>query len=99
MAIIALCCPNLRELTFSSNCEFDFIGGFGDLNNDVDDEEYDRGQRFLQMAKEASEIMTSFSNLETVSFQSPCNRLYLSFVLTRCPRWVQFEFGAKQGNG
>ena len=38
LAIIAVCCPNLKELTFS-NCDFDFITGRGgeDLNTRSDD--------------------------------------------------------------
>ena len=95
LAIIAMCCPNLKELTFS-NCEFDFVGGRGS-DFDTSDQEYDRVQQFIQMARDASQIMTTFSSLESVSFLSPCNRLYLSFVLTRCPKIKHIRLGTQTG--
>ena len=64
---------------------------------DTSEDEYDRYQRFVQKARDARQIMTSFPSLESVSFMSPCNRLYLSFVLTRCPKIKHIRLGTQTG--
>ena len=53
----------------------------GDPNSD---DEYDRRQAFLAMAKEAFEHMRNFDKIENVSILSPCSTIHLKMLLSHC---------------
>ena len=63
---------------------------FGDPNSD---EEYERRQAFIQMAKDAYEMIQTFPNLESFSVTSFASNLYLVFILSRCPALKVISIG------
>ena len=92
-AQMSLYCQNLKNLTLY-NCDIvDYQVG----ENPNSDEEYDRRQNYINMAKEAHEIVQNFQELEMISITSPVNSLYLVFILSRCPKLRAVNIGSNNG--
>ena len=77
-----------------NNCDLVDYHSSGDPNSD---DEYDRRQSYLNMAKEAYEIVEPFESLEHISITSHASSLYLVFILGRAKRLKSIEIGPNNG--
>ena len=69
-----------------NHCDMSDFKSLGDPNSD---QEYDRRQAFLAMAREAFERVENMSKVETVSILSNCSPIHLKMLLSHCPRVKQ----------
>ena len=65
------------------------MSDFKSLGDPNSDQEYDRRQAFLAMAREAFERVENMSKVETVSILSNCSPIHLKMLLSHCPRVKQ----------
>lgn len=81
LAYVSILCPNLTSLDL---CTCDLVE-FKIHGNPNSDEEYERRQKYLQMAQEAHQLVTDFQFLEEITIKSKCRPMQLSFLLSKCP--------------
>ncbi len=91
LALLSLHCKKLENLTLN-NCELVDYKPVGDVNSDA---EYERREAYINMAKEAHEIVLEFSNLTAFTVSSTITSLYFVFVLKRAPHIKVINIGPK----
>ena len=92
-AMMTVHCHNLKNLTLN-NCDIEDFKPGDDPNSD---QEYEKREAYINMAREAHEIVQEFRSLETINITSPVNSLYLVFILSRCPRMKAINLGSING--
>ncbi len=90
-ALISQYCPRLKVLALS-NCD---LGEFRLSNNDDpnSDENYERRQAFIRMARNAQATIVDFAELTELSLYSRCRSTYLVFLLGHCPNLETLRLG------
>ena len=92
-ATMTVHCHSLKNLTLN-NCDIEDFRPGDDPNSD---QEYEKREAYINMAKEAHEIVQEFQALETINITSPVNSLYLVFILSRCPKMKVINLGSING--
>lgn len=93
VAILSIHCPRLNSLALN-NCEMVDYRPLGDINSD---EEYERKQAFIGMARSAYETIRTFQELEHITIASAAKQLHLVFLLSRCPNLKIINLGLNIG--
>ncbi|XP_059092006.1 uncharacterized protein LOC131887417 [Tigriopus californicus] len=95
LAHISQTCPDLIRLGLN-NCD---LGHYRPVSDPNSDEEYERRQRFVIMAKEAHEAMRDLVHIEEIALQSPCRAIYFTFLLSRCAHVRRVHLGRNSDVG
>ena len=95
IALVSVHCPNLQFFGLN-NCELGTYSlGQRDPNSDA---EYERRQRFLNMARAAHDVIRPFLHLEEVAILSSCKQIYFTYLIGRCPHIRQIHLGSLAGS-
>ena len=89
-AFLTLSCKKLKSLTLT-NCELVEYRPIGDINSD---EEYQRRQNYVGMAREAHDIIEEF-RLEELHINNEISNLYLVFLISRAQYLKSISIGPK----
>ncbi len=89
VALISRRCPNLQSFSLI-NCETGEPRPAADPNSD---EAYEGRQAYLSMATAAQDNIADFSQVTEVTLHSKCRKLYLTFLLCRCPNAEVISLG------
>ena len=85
-------CPKMISLTFDKCDLVDYIPR-EDINSD---QEYERKEAFIEMAREAYKLVGEFNFLEAFTFSTtPISSRYLVFLLARAPNLKTIDIGPK----
>ena len=91
LALLTIHCPKIKSLTFNK-CELVDYKPREDINTD---QEYERREAYITMAREAHEIIDVFRCLEDITFSTPVTSLYLVFLMSRAPKLKSIDIGPK----
>lgn len=92
LALMTINCKKLESLTLN-NCQLvDYEPTNGDMNSD---EEYEKRQAYINMAKEAHEMVENFASLEELNIQSAISSLYFGFICKRALKLKVISVGPK----
>ena len=92
LALMSIHCPKMKSLTFNK-CELVDYKPREDINTD---QEYERKEAYIEMAKEAYKLVGEFRFLEDFTFSAtPITSRYLVFLLARAPNLKTIDIGPK----